>query len=155
MDVWHASLLAFGLVSLVSVRADNRAVWCLVGLGLCFTVTDGYRGPYPEFICGFSDLSLAVCILSSSTYKWETYFCFVLAASVLVSALRLVGLPGSHYAYVVSLEVVNYLLMCLLTFYTGQGVHWDDDRRDTGSDSHSSLTRALSAIRAQGHEVWR
>lgn len=114
--------LAIGaiIVSLASIHRDARAVaW--VGFGaLSFILSTqmwrivGTGDTWPAFFAGLLDASVAVFIIAFHKRQWERYLVMIFQGMILVNFAYLTRLIGPHSAYVIALEVLNWVALGLI-----------------------------------------
>lgn len=117
MDIFQNALLLGALGAALLCRKDRRALaWIAVGVGN-FVLTSFYEAkgmPWHPAFTGFVDASVCLAIYFFGRFRWEMRLWNVMQLSVLVSILRMVGVIDTHYAYVVALEVCNWLAILVI-----------------------------------------
>lgn len=153
MDIFQAALLCGAIVALALNYREPRA-WCWILLGAAdFIFTDLYQThswwwlPHP-FVTGITDATVAVCLSLFGVNRWERFVRYAFMLSVLVSISRLAGWIETRYAYVVGLELCNWLALFVIS---GTGITRLVDEgvgsSMVGQDTRAGLGRALHRAR--------
>lgn len=92
------------------------ALWIAAGTA-SFTLSTWYGRqtlPYPEAVTALCDAAICFAIYFSARERWERFLFLIFQGSVLVSLSYFAGLIGPHWAYIVGLEIINWLALSLI-----------------------------------------
>lgn len=154
MSPWQLALLCGALVTLfLSMRLPRAWLWIFMA-ALSFILSTAYARmdwPYPAHFTAGCDIMVCLSVYFFGRRQWEMMIWRLFQLSVGISLLYIARLIGPHWAYVVSLELVNWALLLMIS---GAGiVQWV--AVNGGSSFYWRMrglrvvNRALSAQRAQ------
>lgn len=117
MSEFQAALLIGALITaIISRKLPHAWLWIRVG-ALSFIASTAYSRyglPYPPAFTLACDAAVCLAVYHKAVEMWEVYFYKVFRASCLISLLYLFGFVGSHWTFVVALELCNWAALLLI-----------------------------------------
>lgn len=147
-----ALLIAAAVVGLFTWQLDRAWLWILAGAAsfAASTAWARYGLPHPVAFTALCDVGVCLLIFAFAKHHWELFLFRLFQLSVLVSivflGIRYMGAPaGAHYAYVATLELINWIALALIL---GVGFMQGIADRGTAPDPDASgvLFRARQAL---------
>lgn len=117
MNEFQLALTIGALVTAaISRRLPHAWLW-ISGGALSFIVSTAYGRyglPYSPAFTLACDAALCLAVYHKAVEAWELHFYNVFRASCLISLLYLFGFIGSHWTFVVALELCNWAALLLI-----------------------------------------
>lgn len=131
----QALLIGAAIVALFCILARRWRGLVWIGAGIAsFTVSTWYGRqdlPFPSAVTALCDVMVCFAIYLAADEKWERYVFRLFQLSVLASIAYFAGWIGPHSAYVLSLEIINWLALCVIGgtltlewLQDARGDHW-------------------------------
>jgi len=152
MDQFQTALAVGALIAaIVSNRLPRAVVW-ICAAAASFAVSALYEGaglPYAAAFTLCCDAAVCYAVYSWASEEWELWLFNLFRASVLISIMHLLGLVGGHYVYVAALDVVNWLVLIVIsgTAILDMAGHHGNNTRSRWVADIRGAWRALRASR--------
>ncbi|OVE94433.1 hypothetical protein B7W85_12850 [Allorhizobium ampelinum] len=157
MNNFQAALaLGAGAALIVSLHIPRAWLWIALGVA-SFVLSTAYARaglPFPEAFAIACDMVVVLFIYHLGKEKWEMRLWRIFQTMILLNLLYLWGVIGPHSAYIIVLEILNWI--ALIVIVGTAAVEWA--RGVAGHfrfDRHRYLRRAYVALRSErAHAAW-
>lgn len=153
MSSYQIALLIACLVVALSCKVIPHARAWVITMFFSFILSVIWQRtnmPYPAYFNLVLDVSFCIALNILATENWELKLHRLFQGSVLISLLRLCGGIPSNTTYVISLELINWAALLLITFTTIFNRIYDgNDHNYNRSFSFYNAYLSLRKIRAK------